>query len=172
MTKSDSFPILPGKNVSDTLENKIWIMGGETNTAWEPSSLNVHLPVPQALTTVPNVLRFLHTSPQVYFIPPIHNDMKAGPFSLAWGHRKWEASGGMYWEETKTFVKDLGWMLVEEAHDWQSCFNAKNNTANSEHVSQGYLNKKKIKKHPGDTEDFNSLNILQAIWNVKKKKVR
>lgn len=77
--------------------------------------------------------------------------MKASQFSLAWGHRKWGASGGMYWEETQTFVKDLGWMLVEEAHDWQSCFNARNNTANSENVSQGYW-KKKEKKYPGDTE--------------------
>lgn len=39
-------------------------------------------------------------------------------------------------------------MLVEEAHDWQSCFNARKNTANSENLSQGYWKKKKC---PGDT---------------------
>lgn len=32
-------------------------------------------------------------------------------------------------------------MLVKEAHDWQSRFNARNNTANSENVSWGYLKK-------------------------------
>lgn len=58
-------------------------------------------------------------------------------------------------------------MLVEEAHDWQSCLNARNNMANSENVSWGYL-----KKGPGGTEQFSSFNVLQDIWEVNGRRVK
>lgn len=52
-------------------------------------------------------------------------------------------------------------MLVEKACNWQSNFNDRNNTAYSKNVSQG------SKKN---TKYFYSLHVLQAIWNVIKKK--
>lgn len=144
-------------------------MDGETNKAWKPSSVNLHLLKfhslwPQCqMRHVSSILHYVCLSFNILF-PQINNGMKASPLHLAWGHKK---RGAMYWEETKTFVKDLGWMLVEEAHDWQSCFNARNNTANSENVSRGYF-----KRCPGGTEQFYSLNVLQDIWEVNGRKVR
>lgn len=76
-----------------------------------------------------------------FVLSPSHTHMKANLFSFALGYRKWGAGGSCFWEETKTFVEDLGPTLLEWLHDWQSQLNAKSNTANSKNknVSLGYL---------------------------------